>query len=566
MTLGLFSATSVEPTWNISAVSADQFWSVMNYRGENISIAIIDSGVNYSLPDLYDNYLGGYDFVNNDSDPMDDYYHGTACASIAVGQGVYAYEGVAPKAGYYALKVLDNHGIGDPTHIASAITWAVDHGADIISLSLGGPYSQQVEIACQNAYSKNVTIVAAVGNLGYLYPDYPAGYGSVIAVGAYTESGGVWPDSQYGCDLIAPGGDQEVPALHMDGTVINFGMTSAACPHVAGAVALWMSKFGKWPKNTRSTDEVRQILKVSAAPLAGVLEWHQGAGLLNCSNMRFRRGFVRNAGFESAEPFPWQQYNSSNIDFEWIVTKNGYPTPYEPGLGGDCHLEMKLNTSTGNQDFWLMSYYDYSDFLGEPTCERGKNATRNLDGVFSATSVNAETCDLAKVAVRITFYLASPATTKIINYCWYAKGIDANATDQVYFVRENLASGYTYSFSRDVRSDFNNAFGFQLNGSWQIVYVMILTDIVNATSQNRIDILVGETRLHGNYINVTTSDINNDEKVNAKDVAAAAHAFGTRPGDAFWDPRVDITGPTPGIPDVYVDARDVSEIASHFGT
>jgi hypothetical protein len=352
----------------------------------------------------------------------------------------------------------------------------------------------------------------------------------------------------------------------MDGTVFNFGMTSAACPHVAGAVALWMSKFGKWSNNTRSTDEVRQILKISAAPLAGVLEWSQGAGLLNCSNMRFRRALMRNAGFESAGPFPWQQYNSSKVDYGWTVIKNSYPGDYQWGLGGDCHLEMKLNTSTGNQDFWLMSYYNPSDFLGEPTNERGKNATRNLDGIFMATNVNAGTCDLAKAAVYITFYLPSPATTKIINYCWYARGTDANTTDQVYFVGESLSPGNTYSFSRDVRSDFYKAFGFQLNGSWQIVNVVILTKIANATSQNRIDILVGEVRVHGNYINVTTSDINNDEKVNIKDLAAATRAYGTRPGNALWDPRADITGNVTGFPDIHVDARDVTEIINHLGT
>jgi thermitase len=192
---GLFTAATVEPTWNISAVNADQFWSVMNYTGENITIAIIDSGVNYSLPDLQYNYLGGYDFVNNDNDPMDDYYHGTACASIAVGQGVYAYKGVAPNASYYALKVLDNKGFGNATWTAAAISWAVDHGANVISMSLGGPvYSPQEELACQYAYSKNVTIVASVGNDANVFPSYPAGFGSVIAVGAYPEAEEYGPD------------------------------------------------------------------------------------------------------------------------------------------------------------------------------------------------------------------------------------------------------------------------------------------------------------------------------------------------------------------------------------
>ena len=552
-------SATVAPTWNIQTVKADQFWSATNYRGENVRIAILDSGVNYNLPDLDGNYLGGYDFVNNDTDPMDDYGHGTWCTAIAVGEGDNAYIGVAPKAKYFALKVIDSNHIVHTDVVDDAIYWAVNNAADVISMSFGWFYSTpEVETACNYALSKNITLVAATGNLGYAYPSYPAGYGSVFAVGGCNQSLVVWPPSNQGCDLVAPAFD--VPTLDTSGTVVHKDGTSFACPHVTGAAALWMSRFGKWAKGKNSADEVRQILKMSATPLIGYSDWVQGAGLLNCLNTRYQRGFIRNAGFETTDSYPWQLGYSGNIAYELNVVKNNYPS-YDP-LQGDCHLKMKLSSTTSGQTYvavWSMYDRDNSKFLVD-TCERGNGATRNLDAVFEVVTNNVGACQKAKVTISVTFYLSSPQTTKHIRYCWYARGSDTNTTDDVYISMGALGSANVINYlSRDIRSDFYNAFHFQLNGTWQIVQVMNLIEVFTTSPSDTIEILTGEVRLRGNYANVKIEDINNDEVVDLKDVTQCGNAFGSYPGHPKWDPRADINQ------DLKVNLKDYFAITQAFG-
>jgi hypothetical protein len=550
-------SATVTPTWNIQAVKADQFWSATNYRGENIRIAIVDSGVNYNLPDLDGNYLGGYDFVNNDTDPMDDNGHGTECAAIAVGEGDYGYVGVAPKAKYFALKVSGSDAIPHTEVVDDAIDWAVNNGVDVISMSFGWYYSTpQVESACNYALSKNITIVAATGNDANAYPSYPAGYGSVVAVGACKQNLAMWPLSNQGCDLVAPGSN--VPTLDISGNIVYKNGTSLACPHVAGAAALWMSRFGKWAKGKNSADEVRQILKISATPLSGYSDWRQGAGLLNCVNTRYQRGFIRNSGFETTESSPWQLDHSGNIIYELSVVKNNYPN-YDP-LQGDCHLKMKLSSTTSGQPYvWVGSTYDRdnSTFLVD-TCERGNGATRNLDAVFEVVTNNVGACQKAKVSISMTFYL-SP-TTKHIYYCWYARGSDTNTTDDVYISMGALGSANVIRYlSRDIRNDFYNAFHFQLNGTWQIVQVMNLIEVFTTSPSDTIEILTGEVRLRGNYANVKIEDINNDEVVDLKDLYQCGKAYGSTPGTSKWDPRCDVNQ------DLSVELRDYYAIAKAYG-
>jgi len=570
----------VVPTWNIQQVGADGFWNATNYRGEGIKIAIIDSGVNYTIPDLHDNYLGGWNFVENNSDPMDDYGHGTWCASIAVGMGKHNYVGVAPNAKYFALRVKGLNTTMDWGRVIEAIYWAVNNSADVISMSFGGWFTKYppdpttrlyLEIACYNAFMKNITLVAASGQNpfgeGYNYPSYPAGFGPVISVGACDQDLNIPPWCDSGNDLVAPGVD--VPLLGLNGSIELRSGTSMACPHVAGAIALLKSRFGKWWNGNYSSDEVRQILKISAAPLPAYSEWRQGAGLLNCTNMIRQRAFMYNAGFEMgglSATYPWNQAHNGNIGYEWYVYENNYnfTNEYYTDLDGDCHLKMKLNSTVASQpDVYLDSYYLYSAFSVQ-TNEWGKNATRGVSGIFEATDVTVGSCDQAKVSIGVTFYDSSSGTAKHIEYCWYARGSDTNATDTVYYSMENLATNTRYSFSRDVRSDFYHAFDFQLNGDWQIVMIQIVLEVNNTSSYDSLAILVGETRLYGNYQNVKFNhgytDINNDEKVSGLDVAIAAHAFGSSPGSANWDPRADVNQ------NLWNDGTDIALISRDVGS
>ncbi|XRG80640.1 S8 family serine peptidase [Rossellomorea sp. GAMAL-10_SWC] len=164
------------------------------YTGKGIKIGILDTGIDYNHPDLRDAYKGGYDFVDNDNDPMETTYddwkksgqpqtsssgetyyteHGTHVAGIIAGQGKnntdYAVEGVAPDADIYSYRVLGPFGSGSTAGILAGIDKAVADGMDIISMSLGASYNDPLyvtSIAVNNAVLAGVTTVVAAGNSG----------------------------------------------------------------------------------------------------------------------------------------------------------------------------------------------------------------------------------------------------------------------------------------------------------------------------------------------------------------------------------------------------------------
>ncbi|MFB7141540.1 S8 family serine peptidase [Gottfriedia sp. NPDC056225] len=163
------------------------------FTGKGIKIGILDTGIDYNHPDLKDAYKGGYDFIDNDNDPMETTYedwkksgepefdgtsayyteHGTHVAGIIAGQGVadseYKKVGVAPDADIYAYRVLGPYGGGDSDGIIAAIDQAVKDGMDVINMSLGATINNPLfptSIAVNNAVISGVTTVVAAGNSG----------------------------------------------------------------------------------------------------------------------------------------------------------------------------------------------------------------------------------------------------------------------------------------------------------------------------------------------------------------------------------------------------------------
>lgn len=172
-------------------------------RGGGVTVAVIDTGVDYTHPSLGGGFgpghkvVGGYDFVNDDPDPMDDNGHGTHVAGIVAGSGAgggRAVTGVAPDATITAYKVLDQFGTGTTEDVLAALEAAVDptnpHRADIVNVSLGAPGdgTDPVGLAASRAAAAGVVVVAAAGNDGPHEQTVgtPAAADGVIAVGAST--------------------------------------------------------------------------------------------------------------------------------------------------------------------------------------------------------------------------------------------------------------------------------------------------------------------------------------------------------------------------------------------
>lgn len=292
-----------ETTPNITKVKADQVWE-QGYTGKGVVVAVVDSGVNYNHLDLADHLWDGgeefphhgYDIVNDDNDPMDDKGHGTHCAGTVLGDGTAgSLTGMAPEATLMCVKSIRGDGFGGAVNIAGGMEWSVEHGCDLISMSLGmvGAGVADKEIlrrTCEAILDAGIVALVCAGNEGmnillmmypipnnvrvpascpppYLDPDQMANPGPlscVVAVGAvnyndaaadFTSQGPVtWQDTEFGDyaynpgiglirpDVCAPG--VGIKSLDYENTsgYTNMDGTSQATPCVAGIVALMLQK------------------------------------------------------------------------------------------------------------------------------------------------------------------------------------------------------------------------------------------------------------------------------------------------------------------------------------
>jgi len=228
--------------WGVDRIDAELVHATGN-KGAGVKVAIIDTGIDYTHPDLDGNYVGGYDFANNDANPMDDNGHGTHVAgTIGAEDDGLGVVGVAPRADLYALKVLNKSGSGSFSAVIAALQWAVDHGIQVTNNSYGsvgdpGTFTHQ---AFDNAAAAGIINVCAAGNEGAGDDTviYPAKYTSCIAVAATDSTNTRIYFSSTGPDveLAAPG--VSIYSTRLGGGYTYMSGTSMACPHVAGTAAL----------------------------------------------------------------------------------------------------------------------------------------------------------------------------------------------------------------------------------------------------------------------------------------------------------------------------------------
>jgi len=250
--------------WALTKIGAPQAWDVTT-GNPSINIAILDTGVDLDHPDLADKIVSNINFSS--SPTVDDVHgHGTHVAGIAAamtnnGVGV---AGLGYSSTIMNVKVLGDTGSGTYSAIASGIMWAVDNGAEVINMSLGGSSpSSTVEDAINYAWSKGVVVVAAAGNYGNTAPLYPAHYANCIAVAAtdYTDAKASF--SNYGdwVDVAAPG--VFIYATLKDNSYGKKSGTSMASPHVAGLAALVFTTVSDTSGDGKLNDEVRSRIEAT---------------------------------------------------------------------------------------------------------------------------------------------------------------------------------------------------------------------------------------------------------------------------------------------------------------
>jgi subtilisin family serine protease/outer membrane protein assembly factor BamB len=261
--------------WGPKEINADWAWNT-TAGSSSVLVAVVDTGIDYNHPDLAANYVPfGFNWVNMNADPRDDFGHGTHVAGIIAGT-LNNHVGIAGLAQVRVMaeKVLDQGGGGYWDWIANGIVHAANQGANIISMSFGGyGYSQLLHEAVKYAYDKGVLLIASAGN-GYTdAKTYPAAFDEVIAVAATDPNDNKAGFSNFGdwIELAAPGVSilSTMPTypvtLNYEGYSMNYDYlsgTSMACPHVAGLAALVWSEF---PGKAR--DWVRLRLRSAADDL-----------------------------------------------------------------------------------------------------------------------------------------------------------------------------------------------------------------------------------------------------------------------------------------------------------
>jgi minor extracellular serine protease Vpr len=302
----------------VEMIGATEVWQRQDSQrrgitGQGILVAVIDTGVDFTHPDLGGCFgLGckvnsGYDFVDNDDTPEDVDGHGTHVAGIIAANG--NLRGVAPDANIMAIKALDDDGYGFSSDIIRAIEYAVDpdgdittdDGADVINLSLGGVGSPDdpTSKAVDAAFNAGVVVVAAAGNEGN-YGDIanfsPASARAAITVGSvdpdrtlssFSSKGPAVGGDTLKPEVLAPGGNIE--SLAVGGSTKILSGTSMASPHVAGVAALLLQAL---PQST--PEEIKARLISSASDL-GLDPFAQGYGLIDAPQSLDQTLLITNA-------------------------------------------------------------------------------------------------------------------------------------------------------------------------------------------------------------------------------------------------------------------------------
>lgn len=229
--------------WDMPKMAAPDAW-VVSTGSSSVTVAVVDTGVDYTHPDLAANCVSGYDFVNNDANPMDDNGHGTHCAGTiaAIGNNGVGIAGVTWNSKIMPLKFLDSGGHGYTSNALSAFAWGYSRGVRIFSNSWGGYGTDTALQSAINTYSDAIFLCAA-GNDGVNIDSYtfsPAGLScaNIISVAMTDSSDNLVSWSNYGPTTV----DVGAPGLSIYSTIPgSYGYksgTSMATPHVAGLAAL----------------------------------------------------------------------------------------------------------------------------------------------------------------------------------------------------------------------------------------------------------------------------------------------------------------------------------------
>ncbi|TDC40093.1 hypothetical protein E1211_02345 [Micromonospora sp. 15K316] len=338
--------------WNLDQISAPDAWKA-GYTGKGVRVAVLDTGADFTHPDLAGRVVEKADFTVEGGDAVDHNGHGTHTASTIAGTGAAAHgqrRGVAPDAQLVIGKVLDDNGFGDDSQIIKAVEWAAER-ADVVNMSLGGeapddgndPLALAVDAASRKS---GALFVISSGNNGGAI-SAPGSAATALTVGAVDRDGKLAGFSSRGPlvdtsvakpELVAPGVD--IVAARAAGTNLQDPIdqyyegltgTSMAAPHVAGAAALLAQRHPDW-----KADRLKAALVGAADPMTGVDPYAVGAGRLDA--VRALSGPTSNQSAPDLGTFTYPQSGTAATTLTWT------------GDTGPATVNLDLDVTAVNHD------------------------------------------------------------------------------------------------------------------------------------------------------------------------------------------------------------------------
>ena len=419
---------------HVKHVYADKAWDA-GFTGEGVLVGVIDTGVNFhkdiakNLWDGGEEYPNhGYNTFENSHDVSDGFNHGTHCAGIICGDGTSDTQiGVAPDATIMCIKVMDNGGAGNANSVCSGIEFAIEHGADVLNMSLGFPSAsnstrEALRQTYENALEAGVAIVTAVGNDGmlnlafpvpnsvrvpggcpppWLHPDQQVNAGGLsacIAVGAVNSSNKVadfsskgpftWQTTSYADypylpgreiglirpDVCAPGVSIVSCSNPNSGGYASMDGTSQAAPCVTGVICLMLEK-----KPYLTPAQICEALETTATKLSETKSNETGSG---CINAMLALNEIEN----------YEDITSINDNDD--VNVNIYPNPV------DDRLYIETLTQTLTQTIEIYDIYGRRQQLSAISHQPSVIDVSNLNSGIYFVKISTEEGDIVKRIIK----------------------------------------------------------------------------------------------------------------------------------------------------------------------
>ncbi len=429
-------------------------------NGSGEKVCVIDTGVDYNNSDIT-NYIAGFDFANNDSDPMDDNGHGTSVAGVV--------SRIAPGSELYIAKVIYANGTGYESTVLQGLQWCIDQNVNVISFSIGaGSYdgfcdADLVAELANNAVSKRMFVVAATGNDGNLSLKTPACASNVTRVGSTTKQDEIAVFSSGGekVDVFAPGVSINVPVLG-GGSALKSG-TSISAPMVAAGASIVLQN------ESLSPSDLKYRLRSTGTPIFYDLN---SSTQINISRLDIYNAVINNKTMEPYNYFANQSNVTQNQTFQLLDTAIHYYN------FSDTTNNKAYNGSDGSNpptDPWVSG----------PTVLNSTNLFNlNIsDDKYHSTSgsdAGVNWYNIHKAVFKIT---ESVSSINSINFTWEGyntKGFELASQNDLYLYVYNFTSG-SWGSSRNISCE-NNAcgtVGTQKNLTFQISSG--ISDIINGT-------------------------------------------------------------------------------------